>query len=267
MFYNAKRKEIDLYNTKIDYISFGTGSKNLIIIPGLGEGFVSFKGVSIPFALIYKKFAKKYKVYVFSRRRKLPKKFDVKDMADDYIKCMNILGIEKASILGVSLGGMIAQEIAIKKPLLIEKLILVVTIPKTNKMLEENVKKWIALAKKKDYKGIMLDTCEKSYTGLSLKIGRIIYRIVSIFKQKDFERFITEANACLNHNALDNIKRLNNNSLIIGGGLDKVLGIEGSIKLHELIDNSEIFIYKKYSHAAYEQAHDFQNKVLDFLNK
>ena len=51
--------------------------------------------------------------------------------------------------------------------------ILVVTIPKTNKMLEENVKKWIDLAKKKDYKakkdskGAFLATVKIADFGLS----------------------------------------------------------------------------------------------------
>lgn len=264
MFYKAKRQEIKLYDTVIDCISFGKGKKNLIIIPGVGEGFVSFKGLAIPFSIMYKKFAKKYKVYVLSRRRVLPKKFDVKDMADDYIKCMNILGIEKTSILGVSLGGMIAQEIAIKKPLLLNKLILVVTTNKSNEIIEENIKLWIKQAKKKDYKGIMMDTCNKTYTK-NLFLNRLTTRFISFFKPKDFSRFITEAEACINHDA--EVENITCPTLIIAGGQDKVLGLNGSLKLNEYIKGSEINIYKDYSHGAYDEAKDFQKRVYEFLNK
>lgn len=266
MFYKARRKEIKIHDTVIDCITFGKGKKNLLIIPGVGEGFVSFKGLAIPFALMYKKFARKYKVHVFSRRRTLPKNFSTSDMADDIIKCLNILGVDKTSILGVSLGGMIAQEIAIKKPLLLDKLILVVTAPKCSEILEENVNNWIKLAKKKDYKGIMMDTCNKTYTK-SLLLNRFTTRIISLFKPKDFNRFIIEAEACINHNSQDNLIDITCPTLIIAGGQDKILGLNGSLKINELIKGSEIYIYKEYSHGAYDEARDFKKRVYEFLRK
>ena len=51
----------------------------------------------------------------------------IKIMADDTIGLMDHLSIDKAHILGVSMGGMIAQEIAIKYPQRVMKLILVST--------------------------------------------------------------------------------------------------------------------------------------------
>ena len=50
-------------------------------------------------------------------------------MADDQAAAMQILGIDKASVLGVSQGGMIAQYLAIDHPGMVEKLILAVTAP------------------------------------------------------------------------------------------------------------------------------------------
>ena len=45
-------------------------------------------------------------------------------MADDVIGLMDYLGIDKAHILGLSLGGMVAQEVAISYPERVIKLIL-----------------------------------------------------------------------------------------------------------------------------------------------
>jgi pimeloyl-ACP methyl ester carboxylesterase len=42
--------------------------------------------------------------------------YSLSDMADDVIEILNSLGIEKANIIGVSMGGMIAQETAINHP-------------------------------------------------------------------------------------------------------------------------------------------------------
>lgn len=53
--------------------------------------------------------------------------YSMKIMADDVVGLMDHLGIEKAHVLGVSLGGMIAQVLAINYPDRINKLILAST--------------------------------------------------------------------------------------------------------------------------------------------
>ncbi|MDA8140195.1 MAG: alpha/beta hydrolase [Desulfobacteraceae bacterium] len=53
--------------------------------------------------------------------------FSIRDMAEDTIALMDAIGIEQAHVLGVSMGGMIAQEIAINHPSRVKNLILVVT--------------------------------------------------------------------------------------------------------------------------------------------
>ena len=53
--------------------------------------------------------------------------YTTKMMADDTVGLMDHLGIEKANFMGVSMGGMIAQEIAINYPQRVNKLILAST--------------------------------------------------------------------------------------------------------------------------------------------
>ena len=109
MFYNAKNENIKFDGTDCDYISFGTGDKNLIMLPGVGDGFKTARGIAVPFAFVYSGFAKEFKVYVFSRRNNLPDEFSTADMADDIDRIMEMIGIKTASVFGVSQGGMISQ--------------------------------------------------------------------------------------------------------------------------------------------------------------
>ena len=132
MFYNARNCNIKIDDTDMDYISFGNGSKSLVIIPGLGDALKTVKGTAVTFALMYKLFAKDYKVYVFSRKNKLKQDCSTRDMANDLASVMNQLNITKAFVMGVSQGGMIAQYLAIDYPELVEKLVLAVTLCQPN---------------------------------------------------------------------------------------------------------------------------------------
>lgn len=268
MFYNAKNMSIQIEDTTIDYIVFGRGNKNLFIIPGVGDGFKTVKGLAVPFAIMYRIFAKDYKVYVISRRNNLKENFSTKDMALDLLKMMDKLNLDKVSVVGVSQGGMIAQYLGIICPNRVEKLVLVVTASRPNKLMNESINSWIDYAKKDDYKSIMMDNVERSYTGKVLNKNRRLYAFMCKFmKPKDYTRFIIQANSCLEHNTYNELDKITCPTLIIGGRVDKVLGIEGSIELNERIKDSELYIYEEYSHALYEQAKDFNERVYDFLKR
>ena len=268
MFYDAKNGKIEMEDTYMDYISFGKGEKKLIMIPGLGEGLTSFKGLATPFSIMYKMFAKEYKVYIFSRRKLIPEGFSTKDMAEDLSRAMELLEIDKAHIIGVSQGGMIAQHLAINYPEKIDKLVLVVTTARKNKIMQNCIDKWIEMAKNKEFEKIMLDTAEKSYVGKYLEKSKKVSEAMGpLGKNATYDRFIIQAKACEMHNTYDELNKIKAQALIIGAGQDKVLGIEGSLELAEKIKLSELYIYDEYSHGVYEQAKDFNKRVFEYLKK
>ena len=268
MFYGAKNNSIAIDNTKVDYISFGRGKKNLIMIPGLGEGLRGVKGMAIPFAMLYKKYAKDFKVYVFSRKRVLPEQYNTMDMANDIANIMDKIDIDKADVVGVSEGGMIAQCLAISHPDKINKLVLVVTTPRPTEYMNVVINDWIKYADNKDYKSIFIETTEKSYREKMLKKYRKYYGILSsTVKTKDFSKFITQAKACLSHNVYNDLNKIKNKTLIIGASDDLIVGVIGSKELYENITNSELIIYDGYRHGVYDEAKDFNDKVIEFLNR
>ena len=266
--YHAKNGIIKIDNTDAYYISFGDGKKNLIMIPGISDGLKLLKGLAVPFSILYKKFCKDYRVYMFSRRNDLPDGFSTEEMANDIIQHMKDLNIDKADIIGVSQGGMIAQYVAINAPEKVNKLVLAVTVPEPNKVIEKSIEDWKDFAKNKDYKGLMIDTAEKSYTGKHLEMQRKFYKFLGLFgKNATYERFINEAEACIKHNAVSRLGKIKAQTLIIGARQDKALGIEGSKKLAEKIPNSQLYIYDEYSHGVYEQAKDFYQRILNFFRE
>ena len=188
-------------------------------------------------------------------------------MAKDQVEVMKKLGISKASIIGVSQGGMIAQCIAIDYPELLDKLVLAVTVSRQNATVQSVVSNWIAMAEVNNYKGIVIDTVEKSYSDKNIKKYRLLYPILSrIGKPKDFSRFIIQANACIHHDSYNELERIKCNTLVIGGDSDKVVGKNSSEEIAERIPYSKLIILKGLGHMAYEEAKDFNRQVLSFLN-
>lgn len=268
MFYNAKNGVLKIEDTDMHYISFGNGPKNLIMIPGLGDGLKTAKGMAVPFSVMYKDFAKNYKVYVFSRRNKLPDGFTTRDMAHDIHYAMGQLGIGDAYVIGVSQGGMIAQYLAIDFPETVKKLILLVTLSKQNHVVKEVISTWVDMAKKDQYVEIMIDTAEKTYTEKYLAKMRPMYRYIGkIGKPKSFDRFIVMAEACLSHDAYEELEKIQCPTLVMGGTEDHIVTGNASEEMAKRIMDCELYMYEGYGHGVYEEEKDCFLRVLLFLQQ
>ena len=266
MLWNCKNGCVKLENGTMDYVSFGAGENNLILLPGLSDGLATVKGKALLLAGPYRLFFKDYTVWMFSRRNELKEGFTIREMAADQAAAMDALGIGNAAVCGVSQGGMIAQYLAIDFPEKVEKLILAVTAPSSNELVKECVENWIRMAERGDHKSLMIDTAEKSYSQAKLKSYRKLYPILGkIGKPKSYERFLANARAILRFDASGELEKIACPTLIVGGEEDQIVGAEASRKLHERIPGSQLYLYPGLGHAAYEEAKDFNGRIYDFL--
>lgn len=267
MLLNAENGIVTIGGMDMDYISFGKGNKILIMLPGLGDGLATVKGTALFLAIAYRVYAKDYKVFVFSRKNRLEEGYSTRDMARDQAEAMKMLGIFKADIIGVSQGGMIAQYMAIDYPELVDKLVLAVTLSKQNEIIQKTVGSWMEMAKCGKYKDLIIDTAEKSYSERYLKKHRFLYPLLGkMGKPKDFTRFLIQANSCIHHNAHIELDKIKCPTLVVGSDCDKIVGSNSSREIAKRIKDSELFIYKGLGHAAYEEAKDFNVRILNFLN-
>lgn len=251
---------------EMDYIRFGAGSRDLIMLPGLGDGLRTVKGTARPMALLYREFAKDFTVYAFSRRNPIPEGFSTRDMARDVAHEMEILGIEKADILGVSMGGMIAQHLAIDYPEKVGKLILTVTCSRPNPILRASVGEWTALAKKGDHTAFMNSNLDRIYSEEYCRKNRWAVPVLGgLTKPKSYDRFFALAKACLTHDAYGGLARITAPTLVVGGEGDKALGGKASKELAARIPGGELKMYPQWGHGLYEEEPGFNRLVLDFL--
>jgi len=266
MLWNAKNGEVSLAGTKMSYVSFGSGRCALVLLPGLSDGLAAVRGKALLLARPYTLFFEKYTVYMFSRKDDLPVGCSIRGMADDQAQAMAALGIERACVMGVSQGGMIAQYLAADHPELVEKLVLAVTAPCVNPQVEGCVQSWLSLAREGRHRELMIDTAEKSYSPAYLKKYRKLYPLLGLVgRPASYDRFCVNARAILDFDASDRLGSIACPTLILGGEEDRIVGIQASYDLQERIAGSRLYVYKGLGHAVYEEAPDFNRRVFDFL--
>jgi pimeloyl-ACP methyl ester carboxylesterase len=98
---------------ELNYVEAGTGDPLLLIM--------GFGGDHLAWAFQVPAFSEKYRVISFDNRgvgqSSVPDiPYSTRMMADDAVGLLDALRIERAHVLGVSMGGMIAQELALNHP-------------------------------------------------------------------------------------------------------------------------------------------------------
>ncbi|SOB96732.1 alpha/beta fold hydrolase [Pseudobutyrivibrio ruminis] len=255
-------------NTDMYYVAFGEGEKNLVVLPGLSDGLWTVKGKAMLLAGSYKKFFKDYTVYMFSRKNEIPEGYSIEDMADDQALAMRNLGIDRAIVMGVSQGGMIAQFLAANHSELVEKLILVVTAPYANETIKGVVTKWIEMTRNASHTELMLDTAEKVYTKeFNEKNKRYLPLVAKFTKPKTYDRFCKNAYAILAFDSRPVLSKIKCPTYIMSGNCDNTVGNDAPYELHAAIEHSEILIFEGLGHGLFEEDKNFYNKVFEICGR
>lgn len=260
---HVKSFTLDLDGTGLDCVRFGSGAEALVLLPGLSLQGV--KGAAFPLAYMYRIFAKAYTVYVLDRKAQVPEGCTIWDLAQDSARAMERLGLRRADVIGVSQGGMIAQCMAIDHPHLVRRLVLAVTASRWNAVMEEAVGGWIGMARRGDYRAIVMDMFPRMYSPAYLKRYQWMTPLLTrVGRPKDLSRFAALAEACLTCGAYPELSKIVCPVFVIGGRQDRVVTGEASEEIAAKL-GCEIHMYGGLGHAAYEEAPDFNERIFRFL--
>jgi 3-oxoadipate enol-lactonase len=231
--------------SEIPYLRFGQGEP-LVFIHGLGE---VKEGWSNQF-----EFADQYELIIPDLRGhgeyQAPGEISIKNFAHDVISLLKGLGIESAHICGLSMGGMVAQEIYRQAPEMCRSLMLVSTFHYAPKQLG---KLFLKLRAAK--------ICLYSWS-------RENFDEFYQFYQPNKEFYFKSMEACLQVNNITLLPKIKVPTLIIGGQYDSVIPVWVQLLMHKQIPHSEFVIFRNTGHIAKLEAKDAFNQVLrNFLNK
>ena len=257
-------KTVSLDGMTMKYFRFGNeNAEPLVVIPG-----VALKSVLLSAQMIaaqYNTFNEDRNVYLLDRREDMPEEYSVYDMAEDTAKAMDMLSLKNADVYGVSQGGMIAQIIAVKRPDLVNKLVLCSTASYVPDISREVMSKWITYAENKDMTLLMQsfadniytkDYCEK-YRDAFAKFGETV-------TDEELHRFIISVRGCEGFDITKQLDSIKCPVLVMGADNDKIFGEVPSRVIAEHT-NSELCIYSGQAHGVYDENEDVLKRIKTFL--
>ena len=192
-------------------------------------------------------------------------------LADDYAGLMDALGIEKARVAGISMGGAISQQLALRHPDKVQSMVLISTWGKFNAyatMVYENLKKLRRTSDPGDFMELLqlwifaADFVEENLSGL--KEGQEGARNNSAPQSR--EGFDGQLDACIQHDVIDQLNRIIVPTFIVVGEDDIFTPLAFSELLHDRIEDSVIWRIPRTGHACHwEVLEEFNRRTAQFL--
>ncbi len=257
-------KTVDLYFSTMQYIHFGNpDGRKLVILPGLS--LKSVMGAAEAIVNAYTLLAEKYDMYLFDHVGYEKDGYSIASMADDTVKAFEKLGIEHATLMGVSMGGMVSQTIAIDHPEYCDALVLCSTAPRISKETEKLMDNWIELAGSRELAELVESFGEHVYTpAFYQQYKDIILASGDGATEIDFHNFITSANAIRQFDVYDKLKNIKCPVFVINAGNDMVLGSQAADDFISVFPESH-YTYEGFGHGVYDEAGDYLQRISDFL--
>ena len=243
----------------------------ILLLVGLGAKRQGYYKQLPEFGRYYRTIALDYRDVGDSDEAKEP--YTIKDLAEDTVAVMKALDIRQAHIVGISMGGFIALELALNYPHMVEKLVLVVTSAGGPGHVSPS----------REIMAVMMPT-----PGLEIGEGsRKICAAVSApgFEEshpEEFDIFVEIARyrpmseaayfrqlaACRGHDVSQRLYQIKAPTLVIHGDVDPLVPLKNGLHLAEAIPGATLIVYPNTGHIPeVERAEEFNRDILAFLER
>jgi 3-oxoadipate enol-lactonase len=184
-------------------------------------------------------------------------------LADDVLGLMKHLGIERATFIGLSIGGMIGQTLALRQPKLFDKMVLADT---GHSQPSEAIKQWeerIRIAQTQGMKALVPSTMERWFTP-AFRESPPAKAIAQLIENTPVAGYVGCGQAIMKLNTTARLKEIKLPVLAIAGEADPAAG--GTKYIGENIPGAKLVMLKQAAHIAnVEQPEKFNQALRDFL--
>jgi pimeloyl-ACP methyl ester carboxylesterase len=244
----------------------------LILVMGIGYDSTLWMLAQVP-AL-----SKRFRVVIFDNRdagrsSKAARSYTIADMADDLAGLMQGLDLKKAHVLGLSMGGMIAQEFALRHAGMLDRLVLTGTGAAPARVAFDPIRTW-AWVKAHDATGETF-ACQQftwlfstAFRRNEKAVKETIQMLSSNPNPVGAEAYGRQAHAYLAYDALDRLPEIHAPTLVLAGEQDLLTPPWICQEVASRIPGATFRLIKGdgASHVMpIERADDFNRIVSDFL--
>jgi 3-oxoadipate enol-lactonase len=197
--------------------------------------------------------------------------FSTADLADDAARLLDAIGVERAHVLGAFMGGMVAQELALRHAARVERVVLVGTYARADAKRRMLIEKWKSMIGH----GLPLAVVaqERMLWTLSdetLEQTDLIHPMMQGFLRDAFpmpdDVFLRQCDACLGHDAADRLASLPHPTLIVCGQEDLLTPPRLHRALSAALPDAHLVTIPSAAHLVMAEATKrFNQTVLHFL--
>ncbi|MEW6669588.1 MAG: 3-oxoadipate enol-lactonase [Thermodesulfobacteriota bacterium] len=190
-------------------------------------------------------------------------------LAADVRSLLRALGIEKTYFMGISMGGMIGQQLALESPEMLTSMILCDT---SSHVPQEAWPIWderIRIAETQGLEPLLQQTLERWFTlPFRNQHPEVIKKIGDMIRATDRRGYIGCCHAIRNLNLRDRLREIRVPTLILVGEEDLGTPVSAAQTIQEGIAGSKLVVLKSAAHLSnIEQSKRFNDAVASFLGK
>jgi pimeloyl-ACP methyl ester carboxylesterase len=196
----------------------------------------------------------RYDLRGHGRSMRPPGPYELADFVSDHVRLMEELGIERANVVGFSLGGLIAQAIALAHPQMVEKLVIISAIAGRTAEQKKAVLERLKTVEVKGPKEIAVDGASRWYTEeFRKKNPDVVKQHVERFASNDPAAYAAAFRVLATNDLVDQLSAIKASTLIITGSEDVGSPPEMAAAMHERIASSRLVVIDGVKHALLEE--------------
>jgi pimeloyl-ACP methyl ester carboxylesterase len=253
---------------RIDWLQVGWGPLPAVIVPGAGDGLWTV-GQTIPHLLWrYRRRVATHRLLILGRREPIPPGFGIAEHADDYIRAAERLRWQPSVWECMSAGGPIGQQVARRRPDLVQGLILASTMHRSDETLRSILRLWRRLIDELNWAQLywsIVALNRRPATVARYRSLRPLLRLVPPPGRP--QRLVRLLDALTTLDQQELLPHIVCPSLIIGGEEDRIISAALQREMAALIPQSRLILYPGYGHAAPDEHPAYEAATRRFIEE